>query len=893
MYSSELAESLRLRSQGIMHIAPLFPVAAGLVAGIVLDRGLHIQPAVYIAAFAVTCSITAVRSIRAMLAPALLFMASLSAGGMLHLSVVRTIPPSSVEWYTSDDQRIARIRGTIASWPRILKSDDNPFAGWTYGGDRTAFLLEVESIEGVDGDIPASGLIRVTVQEAVLDLGEDERVEVFGWLYRLRPPANPGAFDWASFYRRQGIVGGLSCNLQENVRRLDPDPPALPGSLVSWFRAAVRGMLTDDLATGTDEEASLLEAMVLGHRSGLDRRLNEVFILAGCIHFLAVSGVHVVIVMFLARLICRPFFARPRTRTWVMLLAVIVYAVVAEPRPPILRASIISGLYCIARLLGRQRACLNWISASAIILAIADPPMVFDAGFQLSFAAVFGVSYLTPALARLAGALTEQWRRVFRRGTLQIDDLKPTLSQKFGRSTVSRAGRWLWRCIYGYAPYAIAVTTGAWLAALPIIAAHFQRVQPWAALNSLLVFPLVGVVMGLGFAKLLLGGLFPSLGPYLAVPLAAADSFLIRFVERLSSLPGVSLDVQTPPAWLIAAYYVFLLAVIWRFPRRSYYERAYQDEDEVRTGEATQEATPGSPWPSRACVAATVLLIAGCTVWFRPKPPEERMVVTVLAVGPGSAAVIQLPGGQTILSDAGSSRPYDIGRNTIMPFLRHRGIRRLDRVYIGHPNLDHFSGIPAILEEVDTGDVLVNRYFEPKSIPRSSGRRLLDILTERGHNVQTLDPAVTRWEYGGVTFELLSPLGDFDGSLPTNETSTVLRLSYAGHSILLTGDIEDRTQRALLDRGHLHADVLVLPHHGGMRRSSGDFFHAVSPGVVIRSSNQKMAETFSGLQEILGTVPLYNTADLGAVEVVIDHEGVRVRCMHPQVGPAQCTPICQ
>ncbi len=875
-----------------MRPAPLFPLAAGLIVGIVLDRSEPTHRDVYLATFAAVCALTAVPSMRRLLAPIMLFIASISAGGMLHLSTVRTIPPSSVERYTGHSKRIVRISGRIASLPRVLESRDNPFSRWTYGGERTALLLAVESIEGVAGDIPASGLIRVTVHEAVLDLREGERVEVFGWLFRLTPPRNPGSFDWASYNRRKGIVARLTCNIQENIRRLGPDAAQpLAGTLVRRFRACVRGMLTDDLAGGTDEEASLLEAMLLGHRSGLDRRLNEVFIRSGTIHFLAVSGVHVAIVMLLARLACRPFTRRPRTRTWVMLLAVILYAVLAEPRPPILRASIISVVFCIACLLGRQRACLNWISASAIILVVADPRMVFDVGFQLSYAAVFGVSYLTPALVGTASELRDQWRGLFRKELLSIPDLDLDDTQPGSDSVALRMARWLKRFVGRYVSGAIVVSLGAWLAALPIIAAYFQRIQPWAALNSLLVFPLVAGVMGLGFAKLLLGGLFPSLGPYLAVPLGIADSLLIRVVELLASLPGVSLGVQTPPIWLIALYYVFLLALIWRFPLRSYYEKAAWADVKIRTADPRQAVASPSPWRTRACVGALASLTVGTTVWFWPKPPAERMVVTVLAVGAGSAIVIELPGGRTILCDAGSSSPYDMGRNTVVPFLQRRGIRRLDRVYIGHANLDHFSGIPAILQEVDAGEIFMNRHFEPKSTPRSPSRHLLDALAKRGHSVQTLDPSVPRWEYGGVTFELLSPLGDFDGSLPANESSSVLRLSYGSHSILLTGDIEKRTQGALLRRGGLHADVLLLPHHGSMRPNSADFFRAVDPGIVIRSSNHRMAETFNGLPEALDTIPVYNTADVGAVEVVMDSKGVRVSCMHPMAGSAPCTPV--
>ena len=85
--------------------------------------------------------------------------------------------------------------------------------------------------------------------------------------------------------------------------------------------------------------------MILGHRSRLDRRINELFIRAGCIHFLAVSGVHVVIVMFFVRMICLTLFAPPRITAWVMLLSIVLYVLVAEPRPPILRAGMLASLY--------------------------------------------------------------------------------------------------------------------------------------------------------------------------------------------------------------------------------------------------------------------------------------------------------------------------------------------------------------------------------------------------------------------------------------------------------------------------------------------------------------------------------------------------------------------
>ncbi|MGB2986811.1 MAG: ComEC/Rec2 family competence protein, partial [Phycisphaerae bacterium] len=417
-----------------------------------------------------------------------------------------------------------------------------------------------------------------------------------------------------------------------------------------------------------------------------------------------------------------------------------------------------------------------------------------------------------------------------------------------------------------------AVSVGAWLAGVPVVALHFNRIQPWGPVSSVIVFPLMYVVMVLAFMKILVSSAFPVLGFVIAEPLAVVDRFLIWVVEGLSSLPGASMTIAAPPWWVVVLYYVWLLLFVWRFRRRP--RESQRDSQPSERNVLTPQR-----WLSRVCGVAFVLLVLCGAVWQCLKDRSDRLVVTVLSVGAGSVTVIELPDGQTVLYDAGSMSPYDIGRNTVVPFLRHRGITRIDRVHLSHPNLDHVSGLPSVLEEIETGPIVINEHFEPRSPPRSPGRHLLEILARREHPIETLDPAVTRWERGGVMFELLSPRDDFDGKASTNDTSTVLRLTYAGHSILLTGDIEEHTQRALLQRGDLGADVLVLPHHGGVERSSKAFLEAVAPSAVIRSSHERMEETYNGLQEVVGAMPLHNTADVGAVGVVIDAEGVRVSSM--------------
>ncbi len=853
-----------------MQIAPLFPMAAGLIAGIVLDEALELPFLAYILTF-VVCGLPAISSgVRRTIGLLLIFLAAMSVGGALHLRAARTVPSSSLERYADEIGRIARIRGTVVSEPQVLGDSPNPFAKWTYQGERTVFLLEADSIEGMQSEIAVTGRIRVTVHDAVLDLNENEKVEVFGWLYALTPPQNPGGFDWRGYLRRQGVVARMNCDHRLNLRRFGESPNM--GRTVTWLRTKVRGLLTDDLVTGTPEEVSLLEAMVLGHRSRFDRRLNEVFIRAGVIHFIAVSGTNVVILMSFVWSIGRLLRRTKRRCTWLMVIAVITYALVADPRPPILRATVMGLLFCIALLLRRPQAHFNWICAAAIILILIDPTTVFDAGFQLSFAAVLGVGYLAPALLRalISGGLW--FERVVLARPYAIQDRQLARAAATPLLGPRRYARRLWRAASKYVVLLVFVSAGAWFAGLPIVTAYFHRVQPWGAISSAMVFPLVSLVMVLGVLKVAVTAISPGLALLVATVLDVTDGWVVHVVEVLAGLPGTDVTASTPPWWLVVAYYAFLIVLVLKFPPVPQINSA----SVFRAAQHPRQQPIPTVWFS----AALAMLILCIGTWSRPTGGSEQVRVTVLAVGLGSATVIELPDGRTVLYDAGTSLPYDVGRSVVGPFLNLRGIRRIDRVYLSHPNLDHFSGLPTLLDQIDADAVIINSCFEPRGAPGSPSRHLLELLSIDGQSVQVLDTSTSTWEIGGVEFELLWPRGECDDDLSANETSTVLRLSYAGRSILLTGDIEDRAQTALLARGELHADVLLLPHHGSVRSTTREFLAAVGAKFLVRSSGQRMARTDNGLIELLGDTPIYNTADVGAVTIVLDREGVHVNAQN-------------
>jgi competence protein ComEC len=884
--------------------APLAPAAVGLLVGIALDRALAppaLLPLAVLGAVALAMATPRIRRREGVL----LVMAALAACGagmLLHHRQIRHLGPESVLHHWQGRETTARIRGRIATPPRVIQPPQHLFANFSYGAPRTTFLLRLEAIETANGFHPATGMLRVGVNEPALDLEQGERVEMFGTLYRFQPPANPGGFDWALYYRRQGVHAGFACPHAAGVIRVAPAEIGA-ARFVEAVRRWAAGLLTDDIAASSPEEASMLEAMIIGHRSQLDQHLNDVFIRAGCIHFLAVSGVNVGITMALAGTIGRLLTLRRRPRTWLMLLSVLAYAVISEARPPILRATVIGVIYCVARLTGRERATLNWIAATVIALGVFDPAMIFDAGYQLSTAAVLGVIYLAPALDE---AISRSIRRL-RGRPARRDDVDEQLIAAVQRDQAA-AGGWVARVAAGVpraAATAITLSIGAWLAAAPIGLMHFQQLQPYGAINTLLLMPLVTVVMAGGMAKFLLAIAFPTVANLITPLLQGADALLIGIVEVLAQVPGASMNVASPPWYAVLLFYLLLLGMVFRYGP-AVAEEAEDGDAPPLSGPAAPALAAGAgrfraPRLPRAAGAPVALcaagVLAGAITWHLPDRQPGDLRITCLAAGRGSSTLIELPDGTAIVYDAGASGPYDPGRGTFVPMLHERGLTRIDALYISHPNLDHFSGVPSLIEMVDCGPVVLNADFVALAKERSPARVLLDHLTETGHPVQ-IGPTgdARRWQQGGVTFEWLWPdpegtkaatpnepgpdsAGPSRPSIVQNDASTVLRLSFGGRSILLTGDIDVETQKTLIARGDLKADVLLLPHHGAVVASTADFIAAVGAEVLIRSTNEPLARTDEALLRLVRGRRYHSTADAGAVEVRLGPAGVSVTTM--------------
>jgi competence protein ComEC len=251
----------------------------------------------------------------------------------------------------------------------------------------------------------------------------------------------------------------------------------------------------------------------------------------------------------------------------------------------------------------------------------------------------------------------------------------------------------------------------------------------------------------------------------------------------------------------------------------------------------------------------------------------------MFAVGDGSCFVVRCPDPRAsedyvLMFDCGSQEYLDVGQRSIGPALRSLGVHRIDTLVVSHADLDHFSGVLDVMDQVKVSRVLVPPQLvaEANAQPGQAAAALLEGVRLRGVPIVEVSRG-WRERAGGAELEMLWPASDLRAKR-ANDTSLVLSIRAADRRVLLNGDIQDEPIRSLLSSGiDLRADVTDLPHHGSFVDSSPRWLDAVKPRVVLQSSGEArlLHDKWKGV--IGGDRQRFITRRHGMVSVEIGSDG--------------------
>lgn len=568
----------------------------------------------------------------------------------------------------------------------------------------------------------------------------------------------------------------------------------------------------------TSKAQEIYQAMLLGEKSGLSEEIKELYSAGGISHILAISGLHIAVIgMGIYRILRR--FGGFRSSGVLAGAVTSLYVLMTGSAVSSCRAVIMFVLQLFSFICGRSYDMLSAAAAALLLLLWRNPMYIFNSGCQLSFGAVFAVGMLYPLLLRL-----------------------------------TEAEAFLYKAFLSSA--AVSFIT------FPVLAWHFYEISPYSVLINLIVIPCMTLVMLSG----LLGGMAGLCNPWAGRFLIALGQSILKLYEWLCRgmelLPGSRIITGRPKLWIVLSYYGLLAAGLALASRL----RASKTSEEEKGRKERILAVAGF-----LAFLAGILCIK----------PQGAFFVCFLDVSQGDGIYMETPEHVRILVDGGSSDRQKLYEDSLLPFLKYRGVPELDFAIVTHADEDHISGLKALLAE---GRIAVKKLLLPEIAKQMQDEAYLELISlaeQSGAEVGFLS-AGDRLQSGLLEIRCLHP---YQGlyTEERNAYSTVLEVHYGEFGMLLTGDLDSAGERFLIQymiTEEKQYDVLKVAHHGSRYSTQEEFLERIKAGYAVISCGKKNRYGHPHeelLQRLVSAgIKILVTAEQGALMWESDGKEVRI-----------------
>jgi competence protein ComEC len=524
----------------------------------------------------------------------------------------------------------------------------------------------------------------------------------------------------------------------------------------------------------TKETAPIAAALIFGTRDLLLDEVISAYQKIGVIHLISISGLHVALIVGFIYYICvRLGFVRERVY-WTLIVLLPFYSVLTGGAPSVNRAVMMTMIVLLVRQLkwSRKLKALDGLCVSFLFLCLWNPQIIYNIGFQLSYIVTFSLL--------LSSSIIDRYRSL--------------LGKMVVTSYISQ------------------------LSALPFLLFHFYELPFISIAANMIFIPLYSFII-LPSVLLLFLLLFLSieLFQYLSIIISflVEKSDLLAF--SLSSLPWSRVIPGKPSFIFILLYTACIFITFFSWEKRQHIITSF--------------------------ILPSVII---CAQILMPTLSSQGEV-TVIDVGQGDSIFIKLPNnlGNYLIDTGGNisfpdkkwkqkKNKYEVGKDVIVPFLKSKGVDKLDLLILTHGDMDHIGGSLTLLKEIKVERILMPSTTGDKS---EIEKELIVLAKKNKINISYVFEGMT-WSKGNNEFFLLSPTKNYSGE--KNDGSIVIHAKIGGLQWLFTGDLGKEGERKIIkDYPDITINVLKVGHHGSRTSTSLEFIEYYTPEYSIISVGEK------------------------------------------------------
>lgn len=682
-----------------------------------------------------------------------------------------------------------------------------------------------------------------TDKKSKLEYGD--KIAFSGTYIKPEIQRNYKGFNYSQYLKQLKIYGTIKC---ERIRKINKKQA---NKVLQISNKISEKIISDTKKILKEETSSIILGLILGNKTDIDEEIQENFRNASMTHILAVSGMHVTYVILGINIIFKNKIGKRNTNI-LSITILLLYMFITNFSPSITRAGIMGIIMLFSKIIYRKNDIYTSISISLLLILIYNPFLIQNLGLQLSYGGIIGIILFNKNILELL-------KKIKIKNKLYKYKIRPKIHKPIDKTKEI-----------------IAVSISVQIFILPIILYNLNTFNPYFLISNLILSIFIGPIVIIGFLFIIIVLINFSIARKISNIIQLGTQTLI-FISKIGQVPLSKIYISTPNLFFIIIYYLFLSIIFYLY--KTYFSKnPNKTQMRIKNLIALVKIKLRENKKRLKRILLCIILILIIAI-FIPK----NLKIYFIDVGQGDSCMIVTPKNKTILIDGGGSinSDFDVGENTLIPYILDRGFTKIDIVIISHFDNDHVGGILTLLQELKVKKVYISKQTEKSK----NYEEFVKLTSEKSIKVHEVISGNRIHIEKNLYFDVIWPTNKQITTNILNNNAIVCNLHYKNFTMLFTGDIEEIAENEILslyskNKTVLESDILKIGHHGSKTSSTEDFLKTVSPkiGIIGVGRDNKFGHPNEGILKRFENIncKIYRTDLNGEISIVVDNRS-RIR----------------